>query len=1040
MPLTPVDIALQFGQGIDTKTDAKQIAITKLADLQNAVFLKNGTLSKRNGYKTIGTKLTGATALGKRQNELIVFAGANAYSYRATSDTYNLIGPVSSIVASALPAARTGTNQTAPDAASNGGVTALAWEDSSGGVWGAILDASSQRVIVAPTQLDATGSRPRCVAVGTVIHVLWVHNAQLKVSIVNPAAVGFGTATVITDDLDPTPLAYDTLATLDTYDSASKPALIAWAVAGGFRVGYLHPSGVLGSPVTGLPSPAQYATTHTISSLACAFWSGDGTARAIVAAGTWSLATQVEYRVVDGTAFTTSLDSGTFAGSLTGILDRITVEYASSGAVWWAAEEHALTADTHVVHTGSYDTATHAVTPGATVRGHCLASRAWCDDGNVYVALVHPVLFFPYVAVCHVSGGMRAQGRLLPGLSSGILTHSVLPSAWPVSPSAADGSPPSALSRQHALALGYRIQLSSKSGTQFGEQGIQLFTLDFDHADAYRNTELGLNMYMAGAMIQSYDGHRFAEHNFHCAPDTASGTIAVTHGAGGSLTTGQWYGYKYVYEEIDAQGEIHPGAVSTGTLVQLTGGDTATTHTIPTYRLTSKSRVRIGVFRSLAAASAPEDPEAIEYFRVSSVDPTAAGANGYVLNDTTVDSVSFTDHLSDADAQILEPLYTNGGILSNDPEQSGGEAIIGGKTRLFWLDPLDANVVNYSQALRDDTAAELSAALQQRIDPLGGDIVAIAVMDDNVIVFKESAIFCFGGVGPTADGGSADGAGWTAPQLVTSDVGCSSASSVASVPVGIVFQSDKGIYLLNRSLQVARIGDDVWAYRAQHVSRATLLPDRPHVVFLTDSDQGRTLLFDYDRADAATGSLGQWSTFTNHVGYDALVVGGTYYYLGTDGFVYAETPGAYRDGTLHIPMVIETAPVRLSAVLQGWQKVHRATVLGNYLSPHTLRMYFKLDYEPAWSGPYDHDMSGDQSPRNYGSGNYGGGTYQPVAGLQSVVYQRAYHLNKRCQSISFHFEDVETSANYGACFELSEVLLNGGMIGRRFQAGAARQG
>lgn len=1034
--LQPADIAIQFAGGVDTKTDAKAVAVTKLTDLQNAVFLKNGTLSKRNGYQALAKPWTTGDALGKRQDELIAFADAKAWSYRSASGTWSEIGAVSSIVASATPAARTGTDQTEPDTASNGGVTVAAWEDSEGGVWGAILDATSGRQLVGATQLDASGSRPRCVAVGNVLHVLWVNGVNLKLSIVNPASAGFSAAFLLTQDMDSSG-AYDAVATLDTYDATNKPALLAWAVSGGYRVGYIHSSGVLGTPVVGLPSPAQYSAAHggSVGPIACAFWSGGGTARALVSYGandSGGTPNQLEYRIVDATAFATSIDTGTFATS-TGAIQRAAVEYASSATVWWAAEKTGATADVHQIITGSYDTAAKSVTAGTTIRGHTLASRAWADDGDVYVALVHPVLYFPYVAVCQISGSMRAQARLLPGLSSGILTRSVLPSVWPVSPTAADGTnPPSALSRQHALALGYRIQLSGTSGTQFGEQGIQLFTLDYDHADAYRNTELGLNMYLAGAMIQSYDGRRFAEHNFHCAPDTASGTITTSQGTGGSLTTAQWYGYKLCYEEIDAQGELHPGPVSIGTLVNLTGSNDQVTLTIPTYRLTSKNRVRIGVFRSLAAATAPTDPEAIEYFRVSSVDPTATGANGYVLNDSTVDSVSFTDNLADATIATLEPLYTNGGILSNDPEQSGGEAIVGGKTRLFWLDPLDANVVNYSQQLRDDTSAELSAFLSQRLDPLGGDIVALAVMDDNVIVFKERAIFAFGGVGPNADGSSDAGAGWTAPGLVTSDVGCSSPSSVANVPVGIVFQSDKGIHLLDRSLQVQRIGDDVYTYNSQHVSRATLLPDRPHVVFLTDKDQGRTLLFDYDR--------GQWSTFTNHSGHDAQVVGGDYYYLGIDGYVYEETPGIYKDGTRHIPMVIETAWIKLAGILQGWQKVHRATMLGNYLSPHTLRMFFRLDYEPAWSGPYDHVMDSDQSPSNYGAGNYGAGTYQPIVGLQSVVYQREYHMNKRCQAIAFHFEDVESSADYGACFELSEVLLTGGIVGRRFRPGPARQG
>jgi hypothetical protein len=636
------------------------------------------------------------------------------------------------------------------------------------------------------------------------------------------------------------------------------------------------------------------------------------------------------------------------------------------------------------------------------------------------------------VAVVQLSGGGRAQARLLPGLSSGQLSRPIVPSVSPIDPDAAPTAlvgPPSSFSRQHSLSLGYRIQLAGSSGTQFGEQGIELFSLDYDHADSFHAAQLGGGIYLSGALIQHYDGSRWSEHNFHCAPDTASGVIATSQAGGGSLTALGTYNYKIIYEEIDAQGEIHPGATSVAIPITLTGANSQVTLTIPTCRLTSKSRVRIGVFRSLANVNAG-------FFRVSSVSPTATGPNGYVLSDATVDTVTFIDNLSDATATTREPLYTNGGILSNDPEQSGGAAIVGGKSRLFWLDPLDGNRVNYSQGLRDDTAAEFSAALSITVDPFGGDIVALAVMDDNVIVFKETAVFAFGGPGPDADGGTLNPSNaWTQPQLVTTDVGCSSPSSIANVPEGIVFQSPKGPCLLDRSLQIKVIGDDVFAYRSQHISRATLLPDRPHIVFLTDDDQGRTLLYDYNRKDAA--GAGQWSTFTNHTGIDAVVLNGSYYYLGTDGIVYVETPGVYRDGTRHIPSVVETGWIKFSGYLQGWQKVLWATVLGTYYSSHQLSVSYRLDYEDGYTVLDPVDVDATYTPSLYGDGAFGVGDYSGSFG-PNTVYQQAFHLNKRCMAISFRIADSEGADDYGAAFDLSELLLVGGVLGVRFIPGAAR--
>lgn len=1044
--LTKTPLAIQFAQGVDTKTDAKLVAPTKLTDLRNAVFLKNGSLGKRNGYRAL-SRIVDETqqpyidpqGISKRGSEVVLFANGSSYSYRPPSNTWQTIGAVSSIVASANPIARTGTDQTVPDVAINNGVAVLAWEDNRGGVWASIVEATTLRILAPAVQLDASGIMPRCLAVGEVLHVLWINGSTLRVSIVNPSSpTAFTAQQIISDDLDVAHQGFDAVATLDAFDAGIKPAALTWITPTGYRIGYLHPTGVLGSPVTKLPTVADYPVAGGTmqTGIAIAFTAGNiggtFTSRvAVIACATFGLGAFYSCNVVDGADLSSSLAAPALGGDPSGVYPRITAEWDDYDTtigfrLWWAAEKQGGTADTASIQYGHVDVTPATSTLLGTLRGHQLASRAFADANGIFVSVVHPVLYFPYVAVVQLDAELQAQARLLPGLSSGALTRSVLPSVPPIDPDVAPSAligPPSSFSRQHAIPLGYRIQLGGTSGTQFGEQGVQLFSLDFNHADSFHAVELGRNLYLAGALIQSYDGQRWAEHNFHCAPDTASGTIGHSIASGGSLGSGT-YGYKIIYEEIDAQGELHPGPSSVELNIVTSGSLNQVTLSIPACRLTAKKRVRIGVFRSRV-------DDASAFFRVSSVDPTATGTNGYLANDPTVDTLTFVDGMSDATAQTLEPMYTNGGILSNDPEQSGGVSIVGGKTRLFWLDPLDGNLVNYSQSLRDDTAAEMSAALSVRIDPFGGDVVALAVMDDNVVVFKKTAIFAFGGPGPDADGGLQNPSNaWTQPQLVTTDVGCSSPSSVANVPDGIVFQSPKGPVLLGRDLQIKMIGDDVFAYRQQHISRATLLPDRPHIVFLTDADQGRTLLFDYNR--------GQWSTFTNHTGIDALVIDGSYYYLGTDGIVYVETPGIYKDGTRHIKRTVETAWIRFADFLQGWQCVLHAVILGTYYSSHQLAVSYRLDYEDGYRVLNPVDVDAVYAPSNYGTGNYGAGNYSGTLGA-NTVYQQSFHLNRRCQAISFRIEDAENADSYGAAFDLSELLLIGGTLGPRFPVGPARQ-
>jgi len=1031
MPIQKQPLPIAFAGGIESKTDSKQVPSTQLLNLENATFIKKSTLAKRNGYAALGQSieeggadLSGIVGMAKRGTELLTFDEDRAYSYRSSSDTWAEADEVSSVVATELPLARTGTNQTTPDHATNNGVTVIAWEDSRGGVYCSVLEDASKRILVAETSLDATGISPRCVAVGEVIHVYWAQSttSRIYVAVINPAtATDTPVPAILTEDLSSSNPSYDACDGLPLY-SPNRPAVMAWALqGGGYRVGYVHASGRLGSPVTSLPSVATYTDTVT-GPIACTI---DRFSEAALYVA-WT-DTVPRARVVSPTALNTSVASAALSAT-SGTWNRITIEVCDDSTVWWAAEFDDTVDNLNRIESGQVSSTLTTLTASSSrlLRGHGLVSRAFYDLGHVYALVGHPVFYFPYVALVRLSaaefGGATSTGcyaRLVPGQFPGLSTRKHLASVQYVGQDSADTG--DTWPRQHSVCLGYRIQLDSEDGDQFSEVGVKLTTLDFDNDASHQCAELGRGLYMAGACPSHYDGRRWAEAGFHCAPDTTSGSTWAAADGSGSLDAGT-YGYKVTYEEIDAQGEWHPGPESVAQLVTV-GIEAAATLTIPTYRLTSKRRVRIGVFRSPVNDSSA-------YYRVSSTDPSDTGTNGYVVNDPTVDTVSFTDALSDADLLLREPLYTNGGILSNDPTPMKGDVLAGGKSRLFATDPTDPHMVRYSKELaEDDTAVEWPVHLRQRIDPYGGRIVGLGVMDGAVYAFCETAIYVFGGPGPDADGGTTSQNAFTPAELVTSDVGLKSPKSICQTPNGIAFQSEKGIKLLDRSRQVVDIGAAVYAYNDQTITRATLLPDRHQVLFLTDS--GYTLLWDYERE--------QWSKFTNHEGLDAVVLDGTYHYLRNDSRIFRETPGEYVDDNRHIPMRIDTAWINMTGYLQGWQRVLWAYFLGTYKSSHTLGVRYRLDYNEAWSRRFEMNVDGNYNPSLYGEGIYGAGAYGGSGG-DTTRYQRRLHINKRCQSIQFRIEDIEATAQYGAAFELSELLLVGGVLGTDFKPGSARSG
>jgi hypothetical protein len=152
--------------------------------------------------------------------------------------------------------AKVNAEQTLGDLATLDGLTAVAWEDSRGGIYFALTD-SGGRVLVAPRLLSADGTRPRVVVSGARLHVYFADavSGRLFVLVVNPAtitAAATDVATILTDDLDKTGPVFDAC-------SDSTAAVIAWWGSDAkIHVGYVHSSGVLGTPATDLVSPVAY--------------------------------------------------------------------------------------------------------------------------------------------------------------------------------------------------------------------------------------------------------------------------------------------------------------------------------------------------------------------------------------------------------------------------------------------------------------------------------------------------------------------------------------------------------------------------------------------------------------------------------------------------------------------------------------------------------------------------------------------------------------------------------------------------------------
>ncbi len=1011
--------SFKFAGGIETKMDPKAVPSARLLGLENGVFAKAISIQKRNGYvartMTVDgspTVITGTRCLGGRDDELLLFTNNNCYSKQEGNDQWTDAGPVIRAVGKDRAVVHTSSQQTMPDHATNGGVIAYAWEDSLGGVWWTTVDATSGTIYRAATQADALGQRPRCVAVGDAIHIYYaVPTAQsVMVIVVNPATPSASvTPTILVNDLDATNPVYDAVATT----RSGSPALIAWRehATTNIRVGYATAAGTLGAPMTGHPSVYRVvASIGATSPLACAFKYSDG-----------ALADRIFLAYVydpgpDVDGVVTTLDGGTVAAGISPVSGA--VAYATPVSVtrialgvglkvWVAFEEAAAQPSQRYTVTNSViiDGAAGA---GQTIRSVGLASRAFqagaADD--VFAVFAHDTTYFNVYLTLRLSDFLSV-GRHLAASAAGAPTRSHLSSAHVEADVA-------------SIVLPYQTRLASANSDKFTEKALSLITLDFNDVGAYQTVQIGNGLYMAGACPQHYDG-RWNEQGFHVGPEYVP---APALAAGGSLTTSATYLYKFWYEWTDSRGEIHRGPESIGTTVVMGGADTQVTIQVPTLRVTAKANVRLCVARSL-----PGDTSRL--WRVSSLDPTASGPNGYIANSKTVDAVSFVDRMSDATLQLQERIYTTGGILSNDPT-SLGSIVTGGKNRLFFTDASAGSVVRYSQRIATGYGLEITPELAHDVNPDGGDITALYVMDGIVVVFKAASIYVFNGDGPTENGSTAIGS-FSDARKVPGTVGCTEPASIVEIPAGLMFKSDQGIWILKRDLSLEYIGAPAERYNSQSVRRATAMPGRTQVVFLTDA--GMTLLYDH--------LFGQWSTFTNHEGLDSAVVGGEFYYLRTNDVVWKETIGLYSDDGARITLRLETAWLHMQEHLQGFARFWRLLLLGTWVSPHQLGIQYRLSYNDAWSDPQWLDATGETDSTgwltgdncnvigeepitgsDYGEGAYGDG---PYGGEGPDIYQWRFGIHENGQSIQFRFEDFEKSELAGASFELTEMTVVGGV-------------
>lgn len=1011
MPAQKAVIAIPIGvAGIDTRTDPKAMAPPALAACENGSFATPGRIEKRAGGALIGQRLrtfvssttqlveeaaTGSRSLMTMGDELLLVRGDDTASYNSTLDRWATRGPLHPIGVSHGDPMVGGSHywEQADVAVADGLEVVATASPTTGGNWVHVRDVTTG---VTRSYGSLAGSQPRTVAVGNTVLIFFLGTtvpyrvAMWTVSRSRlPLMTYFGgpTTNVTTADVDGTAALYDVAV------SEGRVLLTYYATGGDIKYGYVAPDGTLDG------SLSNFTPASTPTVLTCCV---EATTRRFALA--WGM---------DGNSH---LDSRIFAEDKSALVASTTVDASATGfktlgaafdpddtgKVFAFYQLSAASEANHIVRVSSLTTG--AVTALAVTMQHAgLVSKPWRYGSGLLVVLAHVGTLQRHAFACRLATAFDAAVSLV------VVAHVLrddaamrpLPHLSQVA--ARDGT-------SFAWAAAYKPLVSG----QVGNWSARVVDLDMDIPIA--STEAGAAAFVPAGVLWRVDATTICEAGFLLYPELVTGAGQVGTGALTALGT---YLYLCRYEVTYASGEEELSSAVPIT-VTLAGSQNEVVLTIPTLSFTSKYNplytegghgyVSIGIVVYRA------NPGETIFYRVSSPDRSTLGAaNGWVGNDHTLTSKTFTDRLADDAILTFEA-----DDLSGDPPEVENippgpcSIIASGNNRVYVAGGLNHDEVRFSKLRDQGEPLTFSDELAISIDAGDGPLTALATMGDALVAFRERQTYIVGGDGPDNTG---LGGTFNPPRTLSDDIGCIDPRSVVRIPSGIMFQSRKGIYLLAGE-QLAYVGAPVEGeLQGETITSAVALSDIHEVRFGLAS--GKALVFHY--------LTGQWST-ASYGGLGAVLWRNQYTYLADSTGTVRVEGSTYTDDGVPYQFAVETPWIRLGA-MQGYQLARRVLFLGSYRGAHAPQIRIAYDYEDAWIDTFEWDPTekvnaagfGDEA--TMGADQFGGET----GGLPSTgVYQfQVWCSQPRCQAIKIRIEDraVAGGGVMGDSFTLSEIAI-----------------
>lgn len=975
MPLEKQPFNLNFAQGMDQKTDPKAIPFGKFTSLVNRIFNNTGLLTKRNGFGEI-TSLDNASSLTTFQDGLVTIGTSELQAYSPEANLSIDAGFIQPLSLEVLPLVRSASSQVSVDMAiASNGLACSTWLDSNGNSYYQITDTSNGQIVQAYVQLPATATNSRVFILGQFFIVTYLatvsaaaHLQYIAIPIVNVT----------------TPNAPVDIAT----NASSLSAAYDGNVANGFLYIAWNRSATIG--VTTLNTSLQLSTPITINGNTGSLMSvvTDVTGGAAVVWITWFDAAA---NLIKTTAYNNVLSATPILAPTTVVSGHICTELTSTAygnvlhVFYEVFNTYTFTpnAKTDYIAKNTCTLAGVVGSPTIILRNVGLGSKAVYSASNNtnYMLAVYGQTFQPSYYLIDDSG--RVLSKFAYSNGGGYLVNQILPQMT---------------LNNNKIQVSYlfkdfiqaentavnKIQGSANPDGIYANTGINLIT--FTLGGFTQGVEIAQGLHLNGGFLWQYDGVKPVEHSFFVWPEDIQATWSTTGGAihaqPDGTTNNNAYFYQVTYEWTDAQGLVHRSAPSVPFAITTTGSGTtgSVVLNLPTLRQTYKTtnKVRIIIYRWSIAQQ--------NYYQITSVQTP-------LLNDPTVDSVTFTDTLADSSILGNALIYTTGGVIENIGAPSFKSLTLF-DDRLWGISAEDG-LLWFSKQVIQSTPVEMSDLLTYYIAPTIGASGSTGLpeclfpMDDKMVVFKANACYFFNGSGPDNTGANSQ---YSQPIFITSTVGCSNQQSIVFIPNGLMFQSQNGIWLLGRGLNTEYIGKEVQGFNEQTVTSAITIPGATHVRFTLNNRVA--LMYDY--------YYEQWGTFSNINAIASTLYQGLHTYLDPYGRILQETPGLYLDVSTPVLTSFVTSWINMAS-LQGYQRFYYFYLLGQYITPHTLTVGIAYDYGPSPSQQIT------INPINF-SGVYGSdplyGDSIAYGGVTQVEQWRVFPQQQKCQSFQLTINEI----------------------------------